>query len=312
MRAARERARATASVQDGNGAVPADPGDVAAPPSAAGQAGTGHDRADQARADQARADRDGADRDGADQARADRDGADRDGADRDGGGRRGHERGRLLFAAGLALVILAVAGWALLGPTLLVVRHVRVTGASPQVPAAAVREAAGIALGTPLARLDTAAATRRVERLQTVLSARVSRAFPDTVVIAVVPRVPALAVPAGSGYALVDSSGVTVSFAAAVPAGIPVLTSPPLMLRGSPAVRAAALVTQGLPAQLRGLVRAVSATGVSVTLQLAGGVTVVWGGPGQGPQKAAELSALLGTHARYYDVSDPATAVTGR
>ncbi|MGB6455946.1 MAG: FtsQ-type POTRA domain-containing protein, partial [Streptosporangiaceae bacterium] len=175
-----------------------------------------------------------------------------------------------------------------------------------------VQEAAAIALGTPLARLDTAAAARRVEHIRAVLSARVSRSFPDSVVIAVRPRVPVLAVPAASGYALIDSGGVTVSSAAAVPAGIALLTSPPLVLRGSLAVRAAALVVESLPAPLRAEVRSVSAAGVTVTLQLAGGITVVWGGPADAAQKAAELSALLGTHARYYDVSDPATAVTGR
>lgn len=223
----------------------------------------------------------------------------------------GH-RHRRWFAVALVLVILAVAGWALLGPTVLVVRHVRVTGTGALVPAAAVREAARIPAGTPLARLDTAAAARRVERLPTVLSARVSRSFPDTVVIAVRPRIPALAVPAGSGYALVDSYGVTVSTVTAVPAGIPVLTSPPPVLRGNPAVRAAALVAERLPAQLRDLVKSVSAAGGTVTLSLTGGITVVWGGPGQAAQKAAVLTMLLSTHARYYDVSDPATAVTGR
>jgi cell division protein FtsQ len=225
-------------------------------------------------------------------------------------GTRGSLLGRRAFAAALALTILAVAGWALLGPTVLVVRHVRVTGAGG-LPAATVRQAADIALGTPLARLNTAAAARRVERLPVVLSARVSRSFPDTVVIAVQRRTPALAVPTGAGYALVDSHGVTVSSAAAVPAGMPVLTSPPRVLAGSPAVRAAALVVLELPGSLRAEVRSVSASGGSVTLQLDGGITVVWGGPGQGAQKAAELGVLLGTHARYYDVSDPAAAVTG-
>jgi cell division protein FtsQ len=235
-------------------------------------------------------------------------------ADRGGAGARpsgARHRGRRVLAVGLALVILAVAGWALLGPTLLVVRHVQVTGAGAQVPAAAVREAARIPLGTPLARLDGAAAQRRVDRLPAVLSAHVSRSFPDTVVIAVRPRVPALAVPTAGGFALVDSYGVTVSSAAAVPAGMPVLTSPPPVLRGSPAVRAAALVIEHLPAQLRAAVSSVSATGVTVTLRLAGGITVVWGGPGEAAQKAAVLSELLSTHARYYDVSDPSTAVTG-
>jgi cell division protein FtsQ len=265
--AARERATAIASDQDGNRPATTDPGGFGAPLSVLGQ---------------------------------------------DGAGRLRRPPGRRLFAAVLALVILAVAGWALLGPTVLVVRHVQVTGGGAQVPVAAVRDAAGIPLGTPLARLDATAVVRRVERLPTVLSARVSRSFPDTVVIAVRPRIAALAVPTASGYALVDSHGVTVSSAAAVPAGIPLLASPPPVLRGSAAVRAAALVAAGLPAQLRTQVRSVSATGTTVTLLLAGGITVVWGGPGQAAQKAAELEALLGTHARYYDVSDPATAVTGR
>jgi cell division protein FtsQ len=226
-------------------------------------------------------------------------------------GTRGSLLGRRAFVAALALTIVVVAGWALLGPTVLVVRHVRVTGAGAQLPATAVRAAAGIAVGTPLARLNTAAAAHRVERLPAVLSARVSRSFPDTVVIAVRPRIPALAVPVGSRYALVDSHGVTVTSAAAVPAGMPVLTSPPPVLRGSPAVRAAALVVAELPGSLRAEVSSVSATAGAVTLQLDGGITVVWGGPAEGAQKAAELGVLLGTHARYYDVSDPATAVTG-
>jgi cell division protein FtsQ len=255
--------------EEGNGAVPAESGGVAARPPAAD-----------------------------------------DGASQVAPTRQRRPPGRRVFAAALALTILAVAGWALLGPTVLVVRHVRVTGGGTQVSAAAVSDAAAIKLGTPLARLDSAAVARRVERLPQVLSARVTRSFPDTVVIAVRPRVPALAVPTASGYALVDAYGVTVSTAAFRPAGIALLIAPPPVLRGNPLVRAAALVVGELPAPLRAEVKSVSATRAGVTLQLTGGITVVWGGPAQAAQKAAELGVLLGTHARYYDVSDPATAVT--
>jgi hypothetical protein len=38
---------------------------------------------------------------------------------------------------------------------------------------------------------------------------------------------------------------------------------------------------------------------------------VSWGSPGHGPAKAKEMAILLRTNATYYDVSDPATAVTG-
>lgn len=225
---------------------------------------------------------------------------------------RRRNRGRRAFAVALALTILAVAAWALLGSSLLVVRQVRVTGAGGLVPAAAVRSAARIPIGIPLVRVDGAAAARRVERLAPVLSARVSRSFPDTVVIAVRQRTPALAVAVASGYALVDSAGVTVTVVGSAPSGLPLLTTPPAVLRGSPAVRAAAEVVLGLPAQLRERVRSVSASASSVTLLLSGGLTVRWGGPAQGAQKAAELDLLLHTRARYFDVSDPATAVTHR
>ena len=223
---------------------------------------------------------------------------------------RRRSRGRKTFVVAIALTILAVAAWALLGSSLLVVRHVRVIGAGGLVPAAAVRSAARIPLGLPLARLDGAAAARRVDRLAPVLSARVSRSFPDTVVISVRQRTPALAVAVASGYALVDAAGVTVTVVGSAPAGLPLLTTPPPVLRGSPAVRAAAEVVQGLPASLHERVTSVSASASSVTLLLSGGLTVRWGGPSQGAQKAAELGLLLHTRARYFDVSDPATAVT--
>jgi cell division protein FtsQ len=223
---------------------------------------------------------------------------------------RRRSRGRRAVAVALALTILVVAAWALLGSSLLVVRHVRVTGAGGPVPAAVVRSAARIPLGIPLARVDGAAAARRVERLAPVLSARVSRSFPDTVVIAVRQRTPDLAVAVASGYALVDPAGVTVTVVGSAPSGMPLLTTPPPVLRGSPAVRAAAEVVQSLPAQLRALVRSVSTSASSVTLLLSGGLTVRWGGPAQAAQKAAELDLLLRTRARYFDVSDPATAVT--
>jgi len=40
-----------------------------------------------------------------------------------------------------------------------------------------------------------------------------------------------------------------------------------------------------------------------VTLRLAGGVTVLWGDTGRPGIKARELSVLMRSHSRYYDVS---------
>jgi cell division protein FtsQ len=219
---------------------------------------------------------------------------------------------RAAFFGVLILAILAGAAWALLGSSLLVVRHVKVTG-NRLVPAGQVRSAAGIRAGQPLARVNTAAAAHRVERITAVLSATVSRSWPDTIVITVRERTPQLAVPAAGGYDLVDEYGVTVRWAAHKPAGMPVLSASPAVLRGNPGVRAAALVLQQLPDALRLRIKSVSApSATAVTLHLAGGVTVLWGGVGRVAQKWAELELLSRTHAHFYDISDPSTAVTQR
>jgi cell division protein FtsQ len=225
--------------------------------------------------------------------------------------RRRTDPWRNAFFGVLAAGVLAVAVWALLGSSLLAVRHVQVTG-NHLVTAAEVRAAAGIRAGTPLARVDTGAAVRRVEQLNPVLSATVSRSWPDTIVISITERTPVLAVAlSGGGYGLIDEHGVVVRSAAHPPAGMPLLTSFPAVLRGSPAILAAASVLHHLPPALRKLVRSVSALSASaVTLHLAHRITVVWGGAGQDTQKTEELDLLLRTHARYYDVSDPDTAVT--
>ena len=247
-----------------------------------------------------------------------RDSEDSDGTDRsDGDGgpgsqpRRRPDPWKAVFFGVLVVAVLAGAGWAVLGSSLLVVRHVAVTG-NRLVTAAQVRQAADIRTGAPLATVNTAAAASRVERLAPVLSATVQRSWPDGIVITVRERTAVLAVPLiGGGFELVDEDGVVVATAAQRPAGLAVLSAPPAVLRGNPAVRAAAVVLQHLPRALRRRLVSVSATGAdAVTLHLNGRVTVLWGGAGQAAHKAAELELLLARHARYYDVSDPATVVT--
>jgi len=218
--------------------------------------------------------------------------------------------GRTVFFGLLVLAILAGAAWALLGSSLLVVRHVEVTG-NRLVTAAQVRQAARIKTGAPLATLNTATAARRVERLAPVLSATVRRSWPDTIVITVRERTPVFAVAAASGYELIDPHGVTVRRATRRPASMPLFSAAPAVLRGNPAVSAAAVVFGQLPRALRKRIVSVSAASASsVTLHLTGGVTVLWGGVRDPAQKLAELGMLLRRHARYYDISDPSAAVT--
>jgi cell division protein FtsQ len=233
--------------------------------------------------------------------------------------RRATRRGRdpwkaAFFGLAVAALIVGVA-WALLGSSFLVVRSVQVSG-SVRVPRATILAAARIRIGTPLIRIDTGAVARRVERIPQVQSARVVRSWPDAVVIWVTSRTAVLAVPARGGYELVDAYGVALAWRPARPAGLPVLRSPAgpvAALRGNPAVFAAGTVVRGLTAPLRRLVTAVRAAGPgAVTLVLRGGVTVLWGGQDREAAKASELVILLRTRARYYDVSDPGTAVTSR
>jgi len=226
------------------------------------------------------------------------------------GARRHHDPWRTAFFGVLVLAILAGAAWALLGSSLLVVRHEEVTG-NRDISASAVVAAAGIRPGTPMASVNTGAAARRVEQITQVLTATVSRSWPDTVVIAVRMRTPVLAVASSGRFALIDGSGVTVRWSRRCPAGMPLLTHPPAQLRGSGGVRAAVTILAWLPRRLRQRIVSVSAQSAdAVTFTLRGGITVVWGGTGQDATKAAELAVLMRTGARYYDVSDPVTAVT--
>jgi len=237
---------------------------------------------------------------------------------RDGRGPRAPRRRRRPWRAVLAaLALIGIAGalvWVLSGSRLLVVRSVVVTG-THLVPQSEVLAMAGIKLGTPLIRVNTAEVAARVETIRQVQSAQVTRSWPDRVVIAVRERTPALAVAApGGGFDLIDADGVVVLWSATHPAGLPLYltATAAASLRGDPDVGAAAAVLGDLPAQLRSSVKSVTAPSPDqVTLHLADGVTVVWGGTDRAAAKAEELAALMRTHARYYDVSAPGTAVTG-
>jgi cell division protein FtsQ len=213
-----------------------------------------------------------------------------------------------LALAGLA----GFAAWALLGSQLLAVRSVVVSG-TRLVPASEVLSIAGVEQGTPLIRVNTGQVAARVDTIRQVRSAQVTRSWPDRVVIVVQERTPAVAVPApGGGFDLVDGTGVIVLWAAARPADLPLYpaTAPVTLLSGDPDLGAAVAVLGELPARLRRSVESVTAPSPDqVTLQLAGGITIVWGGTGQASAKSEELTVLMRTHSHYYDVSAQGTVV---
>jgi cell division protein FtsQ len=220
---------------------------------------------------------------------------------------------KAVFFAGTAVVIVGVMAWALLGSSLLVVRSVQVAGNGKAVSAGQVLAAARVTNGQPLIWVDTGAISRRVERLRQVQSAQVSRDWPTTLVITVQLRRPVFALPVHGSYALVDPFGVSVRDVTRRPPGMPVLTvnTTSRSLRGSPAVRAAAAVLGELPRRVAKQVRGVTTGGPNdVSVELANGSVVVWGGAERGRIKAKELRVLIRRHARVYDVSGVGTAMT--
>ena len=213
----------------------------------------------------------------------------------------------------LAVVaIIAGVTWALLGSKFLVVRSITVNGA-PDIPRSQVITAAGVRAGTPLIRISTGTVARRVEQLTLVESARVSRSWPNAITITIVERTAALAVREPAGWDLVDRFGVVLRQVQSRPHGLPRLrtSTAPDLLRGNPAVFAAATVGRELPARLAAKVRSIAApTADTVTLYLRHGRTVVWGDASQTAMKARELAILMRGRAHYFDVSDPRAVVT--
>ena len=222
---------------------------------------------------------------------------------------------RIAFFALLAAGLVAAAGWVVFLSPLLVVRSVVVTGIR-LVPKSEILAAADVDPGTPLIRVNTAAAAARIALIRQVRSAQVTRSWPDRVVIVVRERVPALNLTApGGGYDLMDSDGVVVRWSARRAAGLPLyLTTVPVAApRGNPDLAAAVAVVGDLPAWLGRAVTPVTAPAADqVTPELSGSphqATVLWGGTDRAVAKAQELAVLMRSRLSYYDVSAPGSVL---
>ncbi len=220
---------------------------------------------------------------------------------------------RPLILAVLVVVLMVGAGgaasWALLWSDLLLVRSVVVEGGR-RTPEDRVRDIAGQFAGVPLARVHPDEVAARVAVLAPVAEVRVERRWPHTLGIVVTERTPFAAIPDGSGYLVVDRSGVGFETSESRPRGLPVLAAD--LGEDGRAARAAGLeVIAGLPPALAArVVRVSAATPESVTLLLSGGKRVIWGSPDAAARKAFVLEALLRRPAAVYDVSAPNAPTT--
>ena len=217
-----------------------------------------------------------------------------------------------LVMAWLAALLSLVAGgvWVVEFSPVLAARSVRVEGV-PKAAVGDITRRADVVMGTPLARVDTAAVTRRVIASATLAEVTVSRSWPSTIVISASPRVPVLAVKNPQGQVqVVDSQGVAYATVRQSPKGVPLINTvedPP----SKDSLRAGIAVLQALSADQRTLVSNVTVSGANlVTLKLRT-VTVVWGGASEPELKVKVMTALLRLKdVRMIDVSAPRTPVT--
>ncbi len=227
--------------------------------------------------------------------------------------RRRRLRRRRLLVLSVPVVLLAlVAGavWAVLASPWFAVTTVEVTGTHRATPGL-IRLTADVPQGQPLARVDLAAIQRRVQGLPLVASATVTRAWPHTVIVDVVERVPAAVARTADGdWRLLDATGFAMARPPGPPAGLPVIDLDPLT--ADPAtLRAAAAVAASLTPSLRARLSVIVATSPdSVGLRLIGGGVVRWGSAEDGALKAQVLEVLMKHRARVYDVTAPRAPTT--
>ncbi|WP_200209736.1 cell division protein FtsQ/DivIB [Micromonospora coerulea] len=203
--------------------------------------------------------------------------------------------------------VLGLAGllaWTVLGTGLFGVREVRVVGAKLVTPVE-VREAVAVRDDEPLARVDLAAAARRVGALAPVERASVSRDWPGTLVIRVVERTAVAAVPQGEQFAVIDRAGVVFRTVPRAPDGLP-LVRVGRPAPDDPGTRAGLAVLAALSPRLRAELVSVDVAGLArITLRLRDDRTVVWGDATRGADKSRVATALLGRKADTIDVSAP-------
>ncbi|MDM4719976.1 FtsQ-type POTRA domain-containing protein [Micromonospora sp. WMMA1363] len=207
----------------------------------------------------------------------------------------------------VAAGVLAFAGfvvWTLLGTGLFGVREVRVEGAELVTPVQ-VRDAAGVADGTPLARVDLAGTAGRIGDLPAVERAEVTRDWPDVLVVRVTERTGVAAVPRGGRFVVVDRAGVVFRTLSQRPEGLPLVR----LAAPGPAdsdTQAALEVLAALTPRLRAELVDVTVEGIArITLHLRGERRVVWGDATRGEDKARVTTALLDREAATIDVSAP-------
>ncbi len=206
----------------------------------------------------------------------------------------------------VALVLLGVVAgslWLVFFSSVLAVSGVRVEGTGVLDPRA-VRRAAAVPVGSPLATVDLGAIGARVERLAAVKSVDVSRSWPDRVRIDVTEREAVAVVERGDTLRGLDAEGVMFRRYPSRPKSLPVIRTDGRAR--TDALAEAARVAGSLPSDIAARVDYVEVHTVdTIALRLRNGRTVRWGSADDSAAKARVLAVLLDQKASSYDVSVP-------
>lgn len=212
-------------------------------------------------------------------------------------------RRKVFLIGGVAAVLAGVLTATLWFSPLMSVRTVTFVGDGVLTPEEVLAQA-GIREGTPLLRVDTAAAAQRVAGIPRVAEARVRREYPSTVEVSVTERIPVMFFDSPEGPQLMDATGV--AYAVEPPPFGVVRLVTPTPGRDDPATQAALDVLDALPDSVRFQVSEVAAPTISsVSATLVDGRVVVWGSADDSERKSAVVSVLLTQPGRIFDVSSP-------
>ncbi|MDR3070537.1 MAG: FtsQ-type POTRA domain-containing protein [Propionibacteriaceae bacterium] len=209
----------------------------------------------------------------------------------------------IAFSFTLVLALAASAFWAVWYSTALAVVNVKVVGLE-SLGEDAVRTAAKVQVGTPLAAVSVNDVAAQVAGLPAVAEVSVVRLWPSTVEISVRERKPRLVAKWAGSYFLADESGVAFQVVESQPKGLLLVDANPAKAQ----LLADAYSAYGaLSAETAEKVDYIWATTVDdITLKLKSGDQVVFGSVDQKELKSQVLDVLLKQPAKSYDISAPA------
>ncbi len=229
--------------------------------------------------------------------------------------RRLARRRTLVLLVVLALAVGGFGTWALYGSDWLRVERVAVRWIEGphQVTDDQILTAAQVPVGEPMIALDKDAVRERVlDALPRVESVLVVRAWPHGVTLKVTEREAEVVMRSAGGYTEVDGAGVPFAEVDERPSGVPLLelelgNSPSLGRFGADRIRREAVgVAAALPAAVRRDTQVIHVESYdSVSLELSGGRTVLWGSPEDSAAKAETLTRVMkaAEDATHFDVS---------